>query len=130
MKTRAQFVLIMALACSMAAAQSPAVSAVVNLASGQSSLSPGVLAAVFGSNLDLAQPSTVPISVLLTNLPGVVLTRSPQQLTVQLPVDAQPGPTTLQVGRQGLTSVPLQIQLQDYAPGIFTTTGTLGSIWH
>src|SRR5437899_3117987 len=116
--------------CLPAAAQTPTVSSVVNSASGQNSLSPGALAAIFGSNLDLLQPSTVPISVLLNSLPAALLTRAPQQLTVQLPVEVKAGPAILQVERQGFTSPAFQVQIQDFAPGIFTTTGNLGSIWH
>lgn len=107
----------------------PAVSSVLNLASGQDSLSPGVLAAIFGNNLDLQQLSTVPLSIILNGQPAALLNRSPQQLTVQLPVQSQPGAATLQVGLQGLFSSFL-VKLQNFAPGIFASTGTLGQISH
>ena len=116
----------------LANAQSPApptVSTVLNLASGQDSLSPGVLVAIFGSNLDLQQPSTVPISVLLAGQSAAVLSRSPQQLTVQLPVQSQPGVAILQVGLQGLFT-SIMVKLQNFAPGIFTSAGTIGQIFH
>jgi hypothetical protein len=66
-----------------AAEQRPTVTSVDNLASGQASLSPGVLATVFGSNLELQQPSTVPVSVTVNDQSAAVLSKSPQQLTVQ-----------------------------------------------
>jgi len=117
------------LGTSLPPATPPAVSSVLNLASGQDSLSPGVLAAIFGSNLDLLQPSTVPLSIILNGQPAALLNRSPQQLTVQLPVQSQPGAATLQVGLQGLFSSFL-VKLQNFAPGIFASTGTLGQISH
>jgi len=107
----------------------PAVSSVLNLASGQDSLSPGVLAAIFGNNLDLQQPSTVPLSVLLNGQSAALLSRSPQQLTVQLPVQSQPGTATLMVGLQGMFTSFL-VRLQNFAPGIFASTGTIGQISH
>ena len=55
-------------------AQSPSISAVVNLASGETLLAPGTLAAILGRDLTLQQPSTVPISVLVNGIPGMVLT--------------------------------------------------------
>jgi hypothetical protein len=106
-------------------AQSPSVSSVVNLASGQESLAPGALAAIFGTNLDFQQPSSVPISVILSGRPVAVLTRSPQELTVQLPVQAQPGLAMLQLALQGFFSSGFPVQLQSFAPGIFTSTGSL-----
>jgi uncharacterized protein (TIGR03437 family) len=111
-------------------AQSPSVSSVVNLASGQESLAPGTLAAIFGTNLDFQQPSSVPISVILSGRPVAVLTRSPQELTVQLPVQAQPGLAMLQLALQGFFSSGFPVQLQSFAPGIFTSTGSLGLISH
>lgn len=108
----------------------PVVSSVVNLASGQNSLAPGVLAAIFGSNLDLLEPSTAPLSVLLNGQSAALLSRSPQQLTVQLSVAAQPGMEMLQVDLQGVFSVPFPVQLETFAPGLFTSTGTLGLISH
>ena len=115
-----------------ATAQTPVITSVVNLASGDRRLAPGTLAAIFGSNLSasLSRPSSVPISVLLNGLAGSVLLATPQQLTIQLPVDAQPGIAVLQVQEQSGRSAPYQLPLGTYAPGIFTTTGNLGSVWH
>jgi uncharacterized protein (TIGR03437 family) len=108
----------------------PSVSSVVNLASGQNVLAPGALAAIFGSNLSLQQPSTVPVSVYLNSIQAAVLTVTPQQLTVELPVESQPGSGLLQVQNQGLSSSLYTISLGAYAPGIFTASGNVGSIWH
>src|SRR5213593_3441438 len=112
----------------IACAQSPTVSSVVNAASGDTILAPGVLAAIFGDNLGLQQPSTVPISLLVNGLPGAVLMSAPQELTAQLPVESQPGSALVQVVRQGVGSAPFPIRLESHAPGIFTTVGGLGSI--
>jgi len=112
------------------AAQPPNISSVVNLASGQYSLSPGTLAAIFGDNLDLQQPSTVPLSITVNNIAAALLSRSPQQLTVQLPVEASSGPAIIRTNLQGSLSNFFPVQLQNFAPGIFTGTGTLGAIFH
>jgi uncharacterized protein (TIGR03437 family) len=123
---------IATLAPKFATAQTPVITSVVNLASGDRRLAPGTLAAIFGSNLSasLSRPSSVPISVLLNGLAGSVLLATPQQLTIQLPVEALPGVAVLQVQDQGGRSAPYPLPLDTYAPGIFTTTGNLGSIWH
>ncbi len=110
----------------------PVISSAVNLASGEALLAPGTLATIFGSNLSstLLQPSSVPLSIFINGLAGAVLASTPQQLTVQLPVEAQAGAAVLQVQNQGLRSAPYSLRLDSYAPGIFTANGNLGSIWH
>jgi uncharacterized protein (TIGR03437 family) len=108
----------------------PNISSVVNLASGDAALAPGTLVAIFGSNLTFQQPDTVPVSVSVNGLPGAVLNATPQQLTVELPIEAHPGPATLQLESQQSLSPPYSLTLQTYSPGIFTTTGNLGSLWH
>lgn len=84
----------------------PVISSAVNLASGEALLAPGTLATIFGSNLSstLLQPSSVPLSIFINGLAGAVLASTPQQLTVQLPVEAQAGAAVLQVQNQGLRS--------------------------
>ncbi len=108
----------------------PNVASVVNLASGDSAVSPGSLAIIFGSNLTFQQADTVPLSVTVGSYPAAVLTKTPQQLTVEIPAEAFPGQTTIQLASGSNTSAAFPISLQAYAPGIFTTTGNLGSIWH
>ena len=109
--------------------QAPTISSVVNLASGENSLAPGVLAAIFGSNLGLQQPSTVPLSVSVNGFPAAVLSSSPQ-VTAQLPVEVQPGSATLRLLAQGQPLFSFPITLGTYGPGVFTSVGSLGSIWH
>jgi uncharacterized protein (TIGR03437 family) len=111
-------------------AQSPSISAVANLASGETLLAPGTLAAILGRDLTLQQPSTVPISVLVNGIPGMVLTSAAQELTVQLPVEGRPGPAVVQVIREGGGSLPFPIRLETHAPGIFTSAGNLGAVFH
>ncbi len=106
----------------------PTVSSVVNLASGTNLLAPGTLAAIFGSNLALQQPSTVPLSVLVNGLLGAIVMSTPDQLVAQLPVEARAGPAVLQFTRLGFGSAPFPIILETHAPGIFTSAGNLGSV--
>jgi uncharacterized protein (TIGR03437 family) len=108
----------------------PNISSVVNLASGDTLVAPGALVAIFGTNLTFQQPETVPLSVLINGTPGATLTVTASQLTVQLPVDAQPGPATLQLQSQQHFSSLVSLTLQAYAPGIFTANGNLGSVSH
>jgi uncharacterized protein (TIGR03437 family) len=49
---------------------------------------------------------------------------------VQVPTGLQPGSATIEVTLQGEPSGKFAVQLQDFAPGIFTSTGTLGAISH
>lgn len=112
-----------------AQSQTPSISSVVNLASGESSLAPGVLAAIFGNNLGLLQPSTVPVSVSINGLEAAVLTSSPQ-VTAQLPVEISTGTGTLTLRAPGAPPASFPIVLSAYAPGIFTSAGSIGSIWH
>lgn len=74
--------LLLALAVSLhvTLAQTPQVSSVVNLASGEELLAPGVLARIFGRNLGLAQPSTVPVSILVNGAEAAVLDWNPERV--------------------------------------------------
>ena len=72
----------------------------------------------------------MPLSVTVGAYPAAVLTKTPQQLIVEIPAEDFPGQTTIQLASGSNTSAAFPITLQAYAPGIFTTTGNLGSIWH
>ena len=107
----------------------PAVSSVANLASGHELLSPGVLAVISGQNLGLAQPSTVPVSIVVNGAAAAVLDWSPERVRAQLPVELQAGPAMLEAERQGIRSVPYPITLQAFAPGLFTTDDGFATAW-
>jgi len=114
----------------------PAIQVVVNGASFDNRLAPGVMANVFGGNLaEKAQPSTsVPlptvlggVSVLVGGKPGALAFISASQVTFQIPVDLPTGPATVQVERkvdgQTLRSAQVNVTLDKYAPALFTVAG-------
>jgi len=104
-----------------ALAQAPVVQGVVNGASFTTLLAPGTLANVFGTGFgsDIKQ-----VSVQIGGKPAFVMYASPTQLTMQIPVELQPGKgVPVVVAVQGQSSAPFNIDLQAYAPGIFTTQG-------
>lgn len=108
----------------------PQINSVANAASGANTLAPGSLAVIFGNNLRLQEPSTVPNSVFVNGIDAAVLQVNPQQLTVELPVDVPIGKAQVRVSNQVSLSEPFQIMLNAYAPGIFVTNDGLGSLWH
>ena len=115
-------------AAAVALADAPKITSVVNLASGDERLSPGVLARIMGTGTGLAEPSTVPISVRVNGIPGFVVGQNPLGATVQLPVDAQPGPASVEVEHLGERSPPFEIALASHSPALFTTSGDVGSM--
>ena len=133
------------LAVGAATGQEPTVGAAVNEFSGEALLSPGVLAAIFGQNLTEGCMDSAPagapwpttlcnMQVLVNDEPAAILSASPGEFHVQLPVDAQSGPATLTL--QQPSTVPLSfalggrvdaahelaITLETHAPGIFSVT--------
>ena len=96
-------------------AQAPSVTAVLNAASSTVSLSPGVLAYVFGSNLNPG------LSVTLNGETCSVLFASGTQLEIELPFDAPAGvPIPLAVSNSSGTT-EFMVTLNSYAPAVFTT---------
>ncbi|MEP7362030.1 MAG: IPT/TIG domain-containing protein [Acidobacteriota bacterium] len=95
-----------------AAAQTPVIGSVVNSASYDARLAPGVLAFLYGSNFGSSTSTTVTIA----GKAAAVIYASPTQFGVQIPVDAVPGITTAQIG----SSAPFAITLGQYAPGLFS----------
>ena len=97
-------------------------------------LSPGVLANIFGQNLTngctefapgVPWPTTLcDMQVLVDDLPAAIVSASPSQFSVQLPVDALPGPATLTLQQPSTVplSFALSITLETHAPGIFAVT--------
>jgi len=101
-----------------AAAQTPAVTGVVNAFSFVPSLSPGVLASVNGTNFGTDKTAlTVTVGGKQT---AVLIAATNTQVNVQIPVDLQPGATTLVVTRSGAASAPFNITLAAYAPALDT----------
>jgi uncharacterized protein (TIGR03437 family) len=93
----------------------PTIASVVNGGAFENRLSPGSLADVFGGNLG----SDTSIAVTVGGKPAAVTLAIPTQLVIQIPVDAPPGPTTIQVGNSGAFS----ITLSQYAPGLLSRSG-------
>lgn len=117
-------------------AQTPSVGGVANAASGATTIAPGSLASVFGSQLasGLAQADSVPLSnqiadvkVSFNNIPAPILFVSPGQVNVQVPGAVAGGTATVVVTRNGVSSPPSNVQVGTVSPGIFASSqqGTL-----
>ena len=104
-----------------AAPVGPTVTAVLNGASFDTHLCPGVYAAIFGTNFGSA---TAGVSISVGGKPGYVAGVTPSQINAQLPFEAAAGPTSITVTVGGVTSMPFNITLDSYAPGLFTSNGT------
>jgi uncharacterized protein (TIGR03437 family) len=105
----------------------PVVTSVDNAASYSTVLAPGSIAAVFGTDL----ATTTGESGVTVTLGGDVCFNyfvSASQINVELPTQLAPGPYTLTVSHDGMTSAPFAVTLVEYAPGIFdfqdATTGS------
>ena len=99
-------------------AQAPAVTAVDNGFSFTSQLSPGVLASVFGSNL-----SGGSLTVTLNGLPCPVTFSNANQINIQVPWEAVPGPGHVVVTHDGLHSTPFAVTISKYSPAISSVNG-------
>lgn len=104
-----------------AAAVGPTVTAVLNGASFDTHVCPGVYASIFGANFGSA---TAGVSISVGGKPGYVAGVTPSQINAQLPFEAAAGPTSITVTVGGVTSTPFDITLDSYAPGLFTSNGT------
>lgn len=125
----------------MASAQSPAVlnNGVVNAASfaAQTPVAPGSIVAIFGSNLTdvLARAGSIPLSTSMSTVSvkfnGVsaplfgVFPGSLAQINAQMPWDVLPqgvqaGSISIVVTKNGVDSLPTNVQIQQAEPGIFT----------
>ena len=87
------------------------------------------IAGIFGRNLGLAQPSTVPVSILVNGAEAVVLDWTPERVRAQLPVGATVGPALLEAERQGIRSAAFPITLREFAPGLFATEDGIAMAW-
>ncbi len=104
------------------------ISGVTNAESYQVAASPGMIMAVFGTDLATAPQSVsalpLPlsmsgVSVTINGLPAPLYYISPTQLNVQVPYEAGAGPAVLGVNNQGFIS-GIQFQISPSAPGIVT----------
>ena len=100
--------------------QTPAVISVVNSVTGDTRLSPGVLATVAGVNLADGKPPVVMVGGRPAPFVSSLGEDSAMDLTfeIQVPVELPPGPTTLVVTTSARSSVPFDITLAAYAPSL------------
>ena len=104
-----------------------AIGGVANAASFQSTVSPGMLLSVFGTQLANTTASasgnplpfsTNGVSATVNGLAAPILYESPTQLNIQVPYSAGAGPAVLSVNNNGQIA-GFQFQLSPSAPGIF-----------
>jgi uncharacterized protein (TIGR03437 family) len=119
-------------------AQSPEVLAVVSNATFRAGpLTPGYIAAVFGTNLNDGSPLVLSslgadgnlltslggTSVRINNIPAPVFYSTPQQLGIQIPFDLLGQSTaTIQVTVGNQTSAPRTILLEAFVPTLFESS--------
>jgi uncharacterized protein (TIGR03437 family) len=116
-------------------AQTPVVNSrgVVNAASFTASVAPGSLVSIFGSNL-AAQPAQATAIPLPTSLGGVTVTFngfnapllyvSPGQINAQIPFAVPSNQTVnIVVNNNGVLSGPQTVDVNAYAPGVFSLNG-------
>jgi uncharacterized protein (TIGR03437 family) len=94
------------------------------------SLAPGSIAALFGSDLATApgQAATAPLPTKLSDTDSVIVgsTAAPlffvsgNQINLQIPFEAMPGPLSVAVSRGGKASAPQTVTIVSASPGIFT----------
>jgi len=124
---QARLVLVAVLALypfAAAFSQNPSVNFVLNGACFSGSLSPGVLASVFGSNFG---NTTAGVSAIVGNKTAAVLTVQPTMINIQIPIDVPTGMQPITVARGGQVSPALGIPLEAYAPCIFVTNSGIFS---
>src|SRR5262249_39716391 len=84
-------------------------------------LCPGVLASIYGTNFG-STPSGVGVTV--GGKPAFIVSVTPGQLNVQIPMEATVGATTLSVSVSGSSSTPFNVSLTSYAPAFASVSGT------
>ena len=99
-------------------ADSPVIGVVLNAASNDRRLCPGLLVMVIGSNFGTSNSPFV-ISALVNNIPVTVTNVFPNQFLMGIPPVIRPGPASLVVQVQGLRSAPYSFTLDTYAPSLF-----------
>ena len=104
----------------------PIISGIINAADASTRISPGVLASVFGSNFGTGPASSVTVTV--GGKAAAVLTVTPNQLVIQVPVDAAAGASTMTAKVNNTTSAAMNVTLDTYAPALFTVDGSAAGI--
>src|SRR5580658_9912056 len=131
------------LAWSAAGQTAPAISAVINAAGGQSTITSGSLATIYGTGLatttqglqasdisGTSLPTTLAnVTVLIDGKNAAILYVSPGQINVQVPADAATGSVAVQVKGPNGTATGTAT-LATYSPGIFMLTGGYAAAVH
>ncbi len=108
----------------------------MNAAIFKTSLSPGSIVSVFGTNLSnsTASATNTPLpttlagtQVLVDDIPAPLFYVSPSQINLQLP-SGSGGSVTVKVISGTTTGVTTTILLSNESPGIFITSGTQGAV--
>jgi uncharacterized protein (TIGR03437 family) len=109
----------------------------VNSATSQPRVAPGALATLVGSNLTLGGAVSATGTPLPATLGGTTVTIndravplllvSSNQINLQLPFALAPGPAILRVNNGAETSLPLAVQIDAVAPGLFRATTAAGA---
>ena len=94
----------------------------VNSATGEPNLSPGVLATLLGKNLvalgtDVESPSEP--SVTFDGLPARLIEVDAERILLQLPVDLEPGFAVVHVDNTAAVSEPQLVRIDRASPGLF-----------
>ena len=114
---------------------------VANLANYQSSVAPGSLIGIFGSNLaSQATSSTTPLPailggtcVTLNNAPIPLLATASGQINAQLPTTLAAGSYPLvvhSISSQATSLAALTVKVAKYAPAVFTDSSGKAAIYH
>src|SRR5260370_25519056 len=115
-----RFLALILLGCVAALAQTPTVTAVLNGASLDTHLWPGVAAVILGTNFG---SSTAGVSISVGGKPGYVVVVGPSRMEAQLPFDVATGSTFITVTVGSATSPIYIITLDPFAPALFTVNG-------
>jgi uncharacterized protein (TIGR03437 family) len=126
---------LLLLVAGVALSQTPVVNTggVVNAASFDTPVSPGSLVAIFGSNLapQTVQASTVPltrslvgVSVQFNGIAAPLLFVSSSQINAQIPWEVSAtDPVSVVVTNGQASSIPRDVSIRPYSPGVFASQG-------
>jgi uncharacterized protein (TIGR03437 family) len=100
-------------------AQTPTIGAngVVNAASFDNRLCPGLVAAVFGTNFGTSKTG---VTVTVSGKPGFLINVTSTQLAFQIPFEVSPGPASVVVTTPAGSSAAANITLLAYAPALLS----------
>src|SRR5262249_5361279 len=95
--------------------QAPSIPAggVVNNATSDNRLCPGVVAAIYGSNFGNSKTG---LTVTVGGKQAFVIVVTPGQLAVEIPFELAPGPAPVVVQTAAGSSAPVNVMLSAYAP--------------